>query len=68
MWRWLDGVKMPEEQKKEAAAKKRKAEDTGDNENEDGGKVDHFKCLKSKGTLYLVRKENVVSSDLYFSD
>ncbi len=33
MWRWLDGIKKPEEQKKEAAEQKRKA---GDNENQGG--------------------------------
>ncbi len=34
MWRWLDGVKKQEKQKKEAAKQKRKAADRGDTENE----------------------------------
>ncbi len=39
MWRWLDGIKKPEEQKEEAAEQKRKAVDTVDNENKGGGEM-----------------------------
>ncbi len=70
MWRWLDRVKKPEKQKKEAAEQKRKAADTGDNENKRGGKTKkmgtfNMKWLTGREWLVFDRGKNIMHRALH---